>query len=64
MSVVGRLRRWIRFCLISHSCRDELPEDIKAAAMKLGYTKKLWDGDKTPSECDEYWKDLTAEQQE
>ena len=24
----------------------ELPEDVKEAAKKLGYTKKLWDGDK------------------
>jgi hypothetical protein len=43
--------------------RDELPEDAKAAAKKLGYTKKHWDKDKEPKECDEEWKDLTPEQQ-
>lgn len=37
--------------------------EIKAAAEKLGYTKKIWDSDGEPDECDEYWKDLTAEQQ-
>ena len=44
--------------------RDELPEDIKAAAQKLGYNQKYWDKDKQPKESDEYWKDLTKEQQE
>ena len=37
--------------------------EVKAAAEKLGYTKKIWDSDGEPDECDEYWKDLTAEQQ-
>lgn len=37
--------------------------EVKAAAEKLGYTKKIWDADKEPDACDEYWKDLTAEQQ-
>jgi hypothetical protein len=43
---------------------DELPADIKAAAELLGYTKKLWDGSKTPSQCDEDWTDLSGEMQE
>lgn len=42
---------------------DELPEDIQEAAKVLGYTKKHWDKDKTPAECDAVWKDLTPEQQ-
>lgn len=45
-------------------CRDELPEEVKAAAAKLGYNQKYWDRDKQPKESDEYWKDLTPEQQE
>jgi len=43
--------------------RDELPPEAKAAAEKLGYNKKLWDKDREPPECDEYWEDLTQEQQ-
>eukprot|EP00429_Kryptoperidinium_foliaceum_P010257 CAMPEP_0176003382 /NCGR_PEP_ID=MMETSP0120_2-20121206/1144_1 /TAXON_ID=160619 /ORGANISM="Kryptoperidinium foliaceum, Strain CCMP 1326" /LENGTH=74 /DNA_ID=CAMNT_0017336021 /DNA_START=57 /DNA_END=281 /DNA_ORIENTATION=- len=42
----------------------ELPDNIKAAAEKLGYNKKLWDKDREPKECDVYWKELTPEQQE
>ena len=41
---------------------DELPKEIQDAAKVLGYTKKLWDNDKTPEECDEDWVDLTVEQ--
>ena len=33
-------------------------------AKKLGYTKKMWDKDKEPKLCDEWWKDLTGEQQQ
>ena len=42
---------------------DELPAEVREAAAKLGYNKKLWDKDKTPEICDKSWKDLTAEQQ-
>ncbi|KAL7447504.1 hypothetical protein ACHAXM_011416 [Skeletonema potamos] len=41
-----------------------LPEEVKEAAKKLGYTKKMWDGDKEPACCDEYWDDLDEEQRQ
>ena len=50
--------------LLCIACRDELPSDVRAAAEKLGYNQKYWDRDKVPKECDEFWKDLTPEQQE
>jgi hypothetical protein len=34
------------------------------SAKKLGYTKKMWDGDKEPACCDEYWDDLDEEQRQ
>lgn len=33
-------------------------------AKKLGYTKKMWDNDKEPDCCDEYWDDLDEDQRE
>ncbi|KAK1741120.1 hypothetical protein QTG54_008372 [Skeletonema marinoi] len=42
----------------------DLPEDVKAAAKKLGYTKKMWNGDKEPDCCDEYWDDLDEDQRQ
>ena len=33
------------FCLL-HLFIQELPEEAKEAAKKLGYTKKMWDSDK------------------
>eukprot|EP00548_Thalassiothrix_antarctica_P004677 CAMPEP_0194145752 /NCGR_PEP_ID=MMETSP0152-20130528/18812_1 /TAXON_ID=1049557 /ORGANISM="Thalassiothrix antarctica, Strain L6-D1" /LENGTH=75 /DNA_ID=CAMNT_0038846087 /DNA_START=76 /DNA_END=303 /DNA_ORIENTATION=- len=42
----------------------ELPEEAKAAAETLGYTKKLWNGDKEPQIMkDSDWGDLTEEHQ-
>ena len=38
--------------------------NIQSTAKKLGYTKKLWDGDKEPEVSDEYWDDLTEEQRQ
>jgi hypothetical protein len=39
---------------------DELPEDVKAAAVVLGYDKAVWDGDgKAPSD-DKDWEELTS----
>ena len=40
----------------------KLPPEIRAAAQTLGFTKKLWDNDKEPKECDEYWRDLSDDQ--
>lgn len=41
----------------------ELPDNIKAAAKTLGFTKSIWDKDgKAPSEENE-WEELTKEQQ-
>lgn len=48
----------------SSSPASSQPADIKAAAAILGYTQEIWDEDEEPDECDEYWKDLTKEQQE
>lgn len=43
---------------------DDLPEDAKKAAIVLGYTKKLWDKDRTPEPIrDCVWEDLNPEQQ-
>ncbi|KAL7492868.1 hypothetical protein ACHAWT_006853 [Skeletonema menzelii] len=42
----------------------DLPEEAKEAAKKLGYTKRLWNGDKEPEISDEYWDDLTGEQRQ
>eukprot|EP00585_Thalassiosira_rotula_P013437 CAMPEP_0196130590 /NCGR_PEP_ID=MMETSP0910-20130528/915_1 /TAXON_ID=49265 /ORGANISM="Thalassiosira rotula, Strain GSO102" /LENGTH=75 /DNA_ID=CAMNT_0041389929 /DNA_START=70 /DNA_END=297 /DNA_ORIENTATION=+ len=41
----------------------DLPDEVKEAAKKLGYTKKMWNGDKEPDLCDEYWDDLDEEHQ-
>jgi hypothetical protein len=41
-----------------------LPEEIREAAKLLGYDKEIWDTDDEPSDCDEWWKDLSKEQQE
>lgn len=43
---------------------DELPKDIQEAAKLLGFTKTLWNNDKEPDECDEYWRKLSTAQQE
>jgi len=48
----------------SHSYWDELPDEGKKAASKLGYTKELWDADKVPESCNKYWEDLDEKQQE
>lgn len=48
----------------SSSPASSQPADIKAAAAILGYNQEMWDEDEEPDECDEYWKDLTKEQQE
>lgn len=41
---------------------DELPEDVKAAAELLGYTKKIWDTDGKPETHDYDWDDLSEDQ--
>jgi len=43
---------------------DDLPADIQDAAAILGYTKRHWNMDLTPKECDGYWRDLTPEKQQ
>eukprot|EP00573_Skeletonema_grethae_P000523 CAMPEP_0201689182 /NCGR_PEP_ID=MMETSP0578-20130828/2805_1 /ASSEMBLY_ACC=CAM_ASM_000663 /TAXON_ID=267565 /ORGANISM="Skeletonema grethea, Strain CCMP 1804" /LENGTH=77 /DNA_ID=CAMNT_0048173735 /DNA_START=54 /DNA_END=287 /DNA_ORIENTATION=- len=42
----------------------DLPEEAKEAAKKLGYNKKMWNGDKEPDACDEYWDDLDEDQRQ
>eukprot|EP00547_Thalassionema_nitzschioides_P005166 CAMPEP_0194217008 /NCGR_PEP_ID=MMETSP0156-20130528/20145_1 /TAXON_ID=33649 /ORGANISM="Thalassionema nitzschioides, Strain L26-B" /LENGTH=78 /DNA_ID=CAMNT_0038945917 /DNA_START=127 /DNA_END=363 /DNA_ORIENTATION=+ len=43
---------------------NELPEDAKKAAQTLGYTKKMWDKDKSPEGLeDKEWEQLTEEEQ-
>ena len=37
---------------------------LQSTAKKLGYTKRLWNGDKEPEISDEYWDDLTGEQRQ
>ena len=42
---------------------DELPETVQKAATFLGYSKRMWDSDKYPTDLDEYdWDDLTEDQ--
>eukprot|EP00547_Thalassionema_nitzschioides_P002411 CAMPEP_0194200754 /NCGR_PEP_ID=MMETSP0156-20130528/1227_1 /TAXON_ID=33649 /ORGANISM="Thalassionema nitzschioides, Strain L26-B" /LENGTH=67 /DNA_ID=CAMNT_0038925801 /DNA_START=627 /DNA_END=830 /DNA_ORIENTATION=+ len=41
---------------------EELPDDVKEAAEKLGFTEEMWDDDDEPDETDKYWKELTDEQ--
>lgn len=43
---------------------DELPDDVRAAAEKLGYREFLWNHDKEPEEAEKDWSELTPEQQE
>ena len=43
---------------------DELPDDVRAAAEKLGYREFLWNNDKEPEEAEKDWTELTLEQQE
>ena len=41
---------------------NELPNDVKAAAKALGYTKKIWDGDESvPGLSDVDWDALSAD---
>lgn len=35
-----------------------------STAKKLGYNKKMWNGDKEPDACDEYWDDLDEDQRQ
>lgn len=42
---------------------DELPPDIQAAALLVGYTKQLWNHNKEPKEAEKSWQELTTEQQ-
>lgn len=42
----------------------ELPDDVRAAAELLGYSKSLWDHDKEPEAAEKDWSELTPEQQE
>lgn len=35
-----------------------------STAKKLGYNKKMWNGDKEPDACDEYWEDLDEDQRQ
>eukprot|EP00578_Thalassiosira_sp_NH16_P017070 CAMPEP_0181128794 /NCGR_PEP_ID=MMETSP1071-20121207/28964_1 /TAXON_ID=35127 /ORGANISM="Thalassiosira sp., Strain NH16" /LENGTH=77 /DNA_ID=CAMNT_0023214709 /DNA_START=251 /DNA_END=484 /DNA_ORIENTATION=+ len=42
----------------------ELDNEVKTAAKKLGYTKKMWDADQEPDCCDEYWEDLDEDQRQ
>eukprot|EP00985_Skeletonema_marinoi_P000905 scaffold364_cov111-Skeletonema_marinoi.AAC.2 len=37
---------------------------MQSTAKKLGYTKKMWNGDKEPDCCDEYWDDLDEDQRQ
>ena len=39
-------------------------EITSSSAKKLGYTKKMWNGDKEPEVSDEYWDDLDEEQRQ
>jgi len=41
---------------------DELSAEVQKLFKLLGYTKSLWDNDKTPAICDKYFADLTPEQ--
>ncbi len=43
---------------------DELPEDVQAAAVVLGYTKSIWNKDGTPESDDKYWHQLCPDQQQ
>jgi len=41
----------------------ELPQEVKEAASKLGYTQEIWDADKVPEAIiDKYWEDLDKNQ--
>ncbi|KAL3784819.1 hypothetical protein HJC23_013859 [Cyclotella cryptica] len=42
---------------------DELPADVQAAALLLGYTKNIWNQDKEPNEAEKSWQELTPDQQ-
>ncbi|KAL7507207.1 hypothetical protein ACHAWX_005074 [Stephanocyclus meneghinianus] len=42
---------------------NELPADVQAAALLLGYTEHLWNHDKEPKEAEKSWQELTPEQQ-
>lgn len=43
---------------------EELPQEGKEAATKLGYSQELWDADKVPESCNQYWEDLDKNQQQ
>jgi len=43
---------------------NELPENVRDAAKKLGYDKKMWDNDGKPPADDKDWEELTPEEQE
>jgi len=40
----------------------QLPKDIKAAAVVLGYSRRIWDNDGTPASDDKDWSELTREE--
>jgi len=42
---------------------DDLPDDAKAAAETLGYSKETWDSDdQSPDTAKKEWKDLSDDQ--
>lgn len=43
---------------------DELPSPLQTAAVKLGYSKKVWDNHERPVRSDVSWSVLTAEQKQ
>ena len=43
---------------------DDLPADVKAAAVTLGYTKEIWDSDGEPDSHDSDWAELSEAQKE
>ena len=42
----------------------ELPDEVREAAITLGYTKKKWDKDKEPKKCYKYWTELSETEKE
>jgi hypothetical protein len=40
-----------------------LPDQIRAAAVVLGYTEEFWDKGKEPPSCNKSWANLSPEEQ-
>lgn len=64
---LGCVLSGIRLQVVSFVLISTVKTDHSLSLFRLvcfRYTKGLWDADKDPEETDEYWKDLTPEQQE